>query len=116
MSIGDPFEQLGDAVVSFRNGQTESLAGVRRKEADVIVDHLGRMLMEETAAPRFAAIRRPDFSYAVDLTQVRSICFTPYGYKRDEDRWDRENREARKEFSKVSTHLPDRAIASKVSA
>ncbi len=85
MSIGDPFEQLGDVVVSFRNGQTESLAGVRRKEADVLVDHLGRMLVEGTAAPRFAAIRRPDFSYAVDLTQVRSLTFAPYDDDLDAD-------------------------------
>lgn len=75
MSSSGQSETLGTLTVQFRDGRKDCIRNVTAKDAGVIVDHLGRMRQSEAPMPVFAAIRRPDSSYAVDLSQVRSVWF-----------------------------------------
>lgn len=75
MSNSEQPERLGLLKVMFRDGGIQTVSNVSAKEAGTLLDHLSKMMADDVPAPRFAAIRRPENSYAVDLSQVRSVEF-----------------------------------------
>lgn len=83
MSSSEQSETFGTLTVQFRDGRKDNIPDVAHKDASTLLDHLGRMFIAQAQTPIFAAIRRPNGSYAVDLTQVRSVTFAPEVEVRD---------------------------------
>lgn len=108
--MSDPQPQTaatGTLTVRYRSGELDFFHNVPATRIHALCGHFDHMnQMERDVHYRFATGLMPDGrAIIINLTEVASSDFIPDD-ESNEERWARQNREAREEFAKVATHLP----------
>ena len=100
----------GTLTVHYRSGVRDLFLGLPAKAYSDLGAHFANANDMEARPPFFfVAATFPDGrGIIINLAEVASIDFIPAreAAEGDEERWTRQNREAREEFAKVTTHLP----------
>lgn len=103
----NPDAATGTLTVRYRSGSADFFHDVPAVRVNALCRHLDHM--NETGREfhyRFATGLMADGrAIILNLVEIAAIEFVPNN-ESDEERWSRQNGEAREEFSKVATHLP----------